>query len=251
MLLKALAMAAFVGAFTLLGNAAESPSKSLPTKEALDYTIEWRLVTAGKARLTFNLQPGDLSKGYDLKLHVESLGMVSRLFRVNDDYSAVVTPDLCAVSTFMSAHEGSRNRESRVSYDAHKAIYQERDLNKNAVTGHHEVEIPSCVHDLIGGLYELRTMNLEPGKSGHIAISNGKRNVSLKVDGQRRETLKVGSTDYKTIEYEVFAFNNALFQRPGHLNIWLSDDKRHLPVQVQIRLQFTVGTIVFRLDKAE
>ncbi len=251
MLSRAFTIAIIVGAFTRPCIAADNASKSIPAKETLDYSIEWRLVSAGKAHLTFNQQAGDLNKGYNIKLHVESAGLVSRLFRVNDDYSAVVNPDLCAISTFMTAHEASRNRESRVSYDAHKAVYQERDLTKNVEVARKEVDIPACVHDLIGGLYQLRTMGLEPGKSGQIAVSNGKRTATLKVDAQHRETLKIGATEYKTIEYEVYAFNNVLYQRPGHLNIWLSDDKRNLPVQLQIRLQFAVGTITFRLDKAE
>ena len=94
-------------------------------------------------------------------------------------------------------------------------------------------------------------MSLEPGQSGQLPVSNGKRSVSLKVTAKRRETLKVNGTEYKTVEYEVFAFNNVLYQRPGHLNVWLTDDKRRLPVQLQIRLQFTVGTILFRLNNAE
>lgn len=233
------------------GAAAEEPPKNLPAKEALDYEVEWRLITAGKAHLTWNKQPGDLSNGYDIKLHLESIGMVSRLFHVNDDYSATIAPDLCAIGTFMSAHEGSRNRESRVTYAKRKAVYQERDLNKNAVVAHNEVDTPQCVHDLIGGLYKLRSLNLDAGKSAQIPVSNGKRSVSLKVEGQRRGSIKIGSTEYKTIEYEIFAFNNVLYQRPGHLHVWLTDDKRRLPVQFQVRPQFAVGTITFRLTKAE
>lgn len=250
MLRNVLRIGAALGSLALFLPAAESPVANLPQRESLNYDVEWRLINAGKAHLTWNQRPGDV-KGYEIKLHLESLGLVSRLFHVSDDYTATVQPDLCAVSTFMTAHEGSRNRESRVSYGYRKATYLERDLNKNALVLSKEVETPVCVHDLIGGLYALRSQDVEPGHSTLIPVSNGKRTASLKVDALRRETLKIGATEYKTIEYEANAFNNVLYARPGHMSVWLTDDKRRLLVQLQIRLQFTVGTITFRLNRAE
>lgn len=250
MLRRVLQIGAALAFLALFLPAAESPATNLPQQESLTYDVEWRLINAGKAHLTWAQRPGDI-KGYEIKLHLESLGLVSRLFRVSDDYTASLHPDLCAVSTFMTAHEGSRSRESRVSYGYRKASYVERDLNKNALVLTKDVETPVCVHDLIGGLYALRAQDLEPGHSTQIPVSNGKRTASLKVDATRRETIKVGGTEYKTIEYEVHAFNNVMYARPGHMSIWLTDDKRRLPVQLQIRLQFTVGTITFRLNRAE
>ena len=102
----------------------------------------------------------------ELRLHLESTGLVSRLFHVDDDYTAALGQNLCAQNSFIMAHEGNRNRETRVTYNAqtHKAIYLEKDLNKNSTTTH-EVEIPPCVHDVLGGLMVLRTLHLEPGKT--------------------------------------------------------------------------------------
>jgi hypothetical protein len=64
-------------------------SSSLPSKETLYYDIEWRLITAGKARLDWNAvqQPRD---GWRVNMHVESVGLVSKLFRVEDDYTATL-----------------------------------------------------------------------------------------------------------------------------------------------------------------
>ncbi len=246
MLRKVLRISVALALLAAFSPAAETP----PSKESLAYDIEWRLINAGKAHLTWTQRPGE-TKGYEIKLHVESLGMVSRLFHVNDDYTATLNPDLCAAGTFMTAHEGSRNRESRVTYHYRKASYMERDLNKNALVLSKEVDTPACVHDLIGGLYALRQQDVEPGHSVQVPVSNGKRTASLKVDALRRETLKVNGAEYKTIAYEVNAFNNVMYARPGHMNVWLTDDARRLPVQLQIRLQFTVGTITFRLNHAE
>jgi len=224
-----------------------------PQKETLEYAVEWRLVSAGRARLSTGPPPAS-QKGSEMeaKLHLESTGLVSRLFRVNDDYTAELKSNLCAEQSFMSAHEAGRNRETKVVYDpaTHRASYREHDLTTNKIITQ-DTEIPACVHDIIGGLLQMRTLSLEPGKSTTIPVSDGKKTVMLKVEAQRREEVRTPLGPRKCISYEVFAFNDVLYKRPGHLHVWLTDDARRLPIQIQIRLQFTIGTITLRLDKDE
>src|SRR5579863_3856398 len=59
------------------------------TKETLDYAIEWRLIPAGTAKFTWAMIPSASSTS-ELRLHLESAGLVSRLFRVSDDYTAML-----------------------------------------------------------------------------------------------------------------------------------------------------------------
>jgi hypothetical protein len=224
----------------------------IPASEVLDYQIEWRLIPAGSAKLTWTVMPRPSAAANELRLHVESAGLVSRMFRVDDDYTAALGQNLCAQNSFIAAHEGNRNKETRVTYDpqAHKAFYLEKDLNKNATISH-EVEIPPCVHEVLGALMVLRTLRVEPGKTVQIPISDGKKFVQVKVESERREDLNTPMGVRKTIRYEVFLFDNVLFKRSGHLHIWLTDDNSRLPVQLQVRLHFTIGTITFKLEKEE
>lgn len=229
----------------------ETPKPKTSSRENLEYDVEWRLVTAGRAKLSLSWDPGSKTSR-EMKVHLESTGLVSRLFHVSDDYTAAATENYCAESTFMKAHEGSRERETKVDYDSsvNKAFFHERDLTRN-VTVSHEVAIPSCAHDIISGLYELRTIALEPGKTVFLPISDGKRSVNLKIECQRREEIKTPIGTRKTLLYEIFAFNDVLYRRPGHLHVWLTDDARRVPVQLEIRMQFTIGTITLRLAKDE
>jgi hypothetical protein len=225
----------------------------LPEKETLNYRVEWRLIAAGKARLTWDPSPQSSDPGWQLNLHLESTGMVSKLFLVNDDYSALLQADLCTSSSQIRAHEGRRQRESKVTYDreGRKASYLERDLVKNVVVNSHEIDIPGCVHDVIGGLYYLRTLNLQTGQSVQIPVSDGKKSLLARIEAQQREEVKIRSAVYKTIRYEAFLFNKVLYNRSGRLHVWLTDDPRKLPVQIRVRLQFTIGTITLQLDKEE
>jgi hypothetical protein len=237
----------------LLCARAGHPQSSLPARETLEYTVEWRLITAGKVQLGWNVNPQADKAGWQTKVHLESTGLVSKLFKVYDDYSSLLNDSLCADSSFLNAQEGRRHRETRVTFDAasKKASYLEKDLNTNNTVAKDEIDIPPCVHDVFGALYLMRTRNLEPGQSAQIPVSDGKKSVSAKVEAQARETVKTPSGTYKTIRYEAYLFNNVLYRRPAHLYFWLTDDARKLPVQIRVKMQFTIGTITLQLEKEQ
>jgi hypothetical protein len=230
-----------------------SQSSSLPAKETLYYSIDWRLFTAGKARVELTTTPQP-RPGYQVNLHLESTGIVSKLFKVEDDYSANMNSAYCAQSLQMTTHEGSRLRETKITFDAEakKASYLERDrARNNAIVLSQETDIPACVHDVIGGLFFIRSLNLEPGQSMQIPVSDGKKSVMAKVEAQAREDVKTPAGTFKTIRYEVYLFDNVLYKRSAHVNLWVSDDRRKLPVQIRVRMTFTIGTINLQLEKHE
>jgi hypothetical protein len=225
---------------------------NLPSAEALTYRVEWRLITGGRARVEWTAvsQP---QPGWQAKVRLESVGLVSKLYKVQDDYIATLNQGMCAVTVQTDSNEGSRQRDARITFDyaSKRASYLEHDRLKNAVLSAHEIDIPACVHDVLGGLYFLRTLNLEPGQSVGVPVSDGKKAVVAKVQAQQREDLKVPDGAYKTIRYEAFLFDNVLYRRSAHLYVWLSDDQRKLPVQIQVRMPITVGTITLELEKRE
>jgi hypothetical protein len=227
-------------------------SNTLPNRETLSYSIEWRLITAGKARLELAAAP-QFRQGYQVKLHLESVGLVSKLFKVEDDYLSNLTQGLCAVSAQMTTHEGSRQRDANVTfdYDRGRATYVERDRVRGVTIASQQTEIPSCVHDVIGGLYFLRTLRLEPGQSTTAPVSDGKKSVMARVEAQQREDVRVPSGSFRAIRYEVFLFDNVLFRRSARLFVWVTDDRRRLPVQIRVRMAFTVGTITLQMEGHE
>jgi hypothetical protein len=226
--------------------------QSLPARETLYYTVEWRLITAGKAKLEWTSEQRPRT-GAQVNLRLESVGLVSKFFKVEDDYSSNLNSALCGQSLQMTTLEGSRQRETKVTFDSasRKASYVERDRAKNAVIATHEIDIPPCVHDVVGGFYLLRTLNLEPGQSAEVPVSDGKKSAMAKVEAQQREDVKTPAGTFKTIRCEIHVFNDVLYHRQARLYIWLTDDRRKLPVRVQVRMQFAIGTITLLLEKVE
>jgi len=223
----------------------------LPIKEVLHYQVEWRLLNAGTARLEWSETPGP--QGWEVGLQLASTGLVSKLYKVNDAYKAHLERDLCAVRSHMDAQEGSRRREATVTYDraARKARFLERDLLRSVVVNTREIDIPECVHDVVGGLYVLRSLALEPGQAAEIPVSDGRKSVLARVIAQEREQVKTPSGRHQALRYEVFLFNNVLYRRRARLYVWLTEDQRRLPVQVRVKMPFAIGTVTFQLAKEE
>jgi len=220
---------------------------ALTGSESLQYAAEWRLVRAG----TVQLEIKDSGSGRETRLQVRSTGLVSMLFPLDNLYVAQLGKDLCAIGTLLTAKEGSRFRETRVTYNSQrrKANYLERDVKKNTEVLVREIDTPACVHDLVGGLYFMRTLNIPVGRSVDAAVSDGKKSVMARVEAQKRETITTPAGKFNAVRYEVFLFNGILFGRSGVLYVWLTDDDRRLPVQIQVRLQFYIGTITLQLEK--
>jgi hypothetical protein len=223
-----------------------------PSAEKLSYDIEWRLIYAGSAQLSLEPKPGEPRK-WDSQLRVESAGLVSKLYTLQDIYNVNMDDGFCPAATHLEATEGKRRRETKVVYDHSrgKAGYVERDLIKNAVIKSSETEIPACALDVIAGLYKLRMDKQEPGQNRQVPMSDGKKTAYVRVAAQGREQVKIKAGTFDTIRYEVFLFNGVLFSRKADLFVWLTDDAHRLPVQIRARMSFPVGMITFELTKDE
>jgi hypothetical protein len=219
--------------------------------ESLYYGVEWRFVYAGNASLTLARRADHTES---ISVHLQSAGLVSKLFTLDDNYNAQLTGDtFCAHSTELDAMEGKRHHDTsaRFDYDRGKIAWVERDVLKNAVLKNGETDLPgACVSDVMGGLYVLRAMRLEPGQSVQIPLSNGRKAASVRIDVQEREEIttdKMGK--FRTIRCEANIFNGVLYSRNARMSVWLTDDARHLPVQIRVRMPFVIGTITLQLEK--
>ena len=98
-------------------------------------------------------------------------------------------------------------------------------------------------------LEDMRTLNLEAGQSAKVPVTDGKKSALARVDCLRPETVKTPAGSFKTYRYEAYLFDDVIYHRSGRVFIWLTDDSRRLPVQIQVRLQLAIGTITLQLEK--
>lgn len=220
-----------------------------PYPEKLSYRVEWRLITAGAVTVDLAHEGND---DWQTTLHLESAGLVNRLYRVLDNYKASVDSRFCGTSAFLDAEEGKRHNTTRLTFEngRHKVEYDGRDLIKNS-TVKKELEIAPCTYEITGALAALRTMDLGPGKWATFPITDGKKMVHAKIEAQAKESLTIDGKNYSTIRYEAFLFDNVLYKRKGRLLIWMTDDADRIPVQFRLLLGFPIGTVTVQLEKQQ
>ncbi len=228
-----------------VSNPAPPPAKPASVSDKLTYDVEWRLIHAGTVVIEAQKTHADL--------HLDSAGMVSSLFKIHDVYSVDYDEPFCASSAVMDSLEGKRHHETKVTYDRsqNRATYLERDVLRDSVMHTASVDIPNCVHEVIGAFLKLRGMSVAPGQSAQIAMSDGRRSAAVKIDAQELEAVKTPAGEYKTLRYEANMLNGVIYSRKGRAFVWLTDDQRHLPVQIRLRMQFPIGTVTLQLEKEE
>jgi hypothetical protein len=232
----------------LLGQSGLPPSQSgapLEPSEKLTYSVEWRLVRGGT--VTVEKRP------YQALVKLESVGIVSTLFRIQDVYNVNYEDSLCATSSVMESMEGKRHHEAKVNYDRSRnhAVFVERDLADNKILKEAGTDIPNCVADVVGAFGKLRSMTVSIGQSVQIPVSDGRRSAPVKVTAMEREEVKTPLGVYKAVKYEADLMNGVVYTRKGDVFVWLSDDARRLPVQIRLRTSFPIGAVTLALEKEE
>lgn len=213
--------------------------------EQFQYEVDWRLIRAGTVAIDAGTAEG--------RVKLDSAGLVSTLFKVDDTYNVRYDPGHCATGSVLDSQEGKRHRETRVIFDRtrNKATAVLKDLKADAVLRSDQTDIPNCVHDVLGALLKLRGTRLEPGSSAAFPVSDGRRAAQVKVEAQAREDVTTPAGTFHTIRYEASLLNGVVYTRRGRVSLWLTDDARRLPVQITLRLSFPIGTINLQLAKEE
>jgi hypothetical protein len=220
-----------------------------PCPEKLSYRVEWHAITAGMATVNMTQPKPD---EWQTTMDLESAGMVSRLYHVLDKYNVLATVKFCAMSAELDAQEGKHNKYEKLTVDAvhHKVSYYEQDRVKKQ-DSRRELDAPPCTYEIVGALQELRGLDLPPGKSMTIPVTDGKKIASVRIDAQNKENINYQGKSVSTIRYEAFVFDNVLYKRKGRLLIWITDDAARLPVLLRMQMGFPIGTVNVELQKQE
>ena len=212
--------------------------------QTLHYTGEWRFLDAGRVQTYLSATAA--------RMELQTAGLADRLFQVRNSYAVTYNEALCAASSLENAREGSKHREIKVAYADGKAARVERDLVQTAkAPASGAVEIPACVHDILGALEKLRRTATKPGSTLTLPMSDGRKSVAVQIQAQEKETIRTPAGVFTTVRHEAMLFNGVLFRRKAKLFIWLTDDARRLPVQIRVQMPFYIGSVTLQLEREE
>jgi len=222
-----------------------APQFPIPSKQTLTYAVDWRVFPAGTA--TFHLQAEGTNE--HVTATAVSIGTVNLLFPVADRYDSVFNRQTgCSYEYRKQIQEGRRRITGLMQLDY--AAHLQRLSQRNLVTGSSKSEtsaIPSCVTDVLSGIFYVASQPLQIGHDLHFPLADGGKVVAVTVKVEAKETVITPAGTFSTIRVEPTAAAGVVKNR-GSILIWYSDDARHLPVQVRARLFW--GTITMRLTSA-
>lgn len=219
---------------------------TFPQKQTLTYSVDWRVFPAGTAVIRFEAA-GDRER---VNATAYTIGAINLLFRVNDKFQSEFDREKgCSYQFNKQTVEGRRqiNSTLQMDYAGSKSILDQKNMVNGQKT-HAESPIPSCLTDLLSGIFYMASQPLNVGHSFLVPVADAQRTVpvTMKVEGYEQIRTPLGT--FKTVRVQPTADAGVVKNR-GNIWIWYTDDGRHLPVQMQARLFW--GTITFRLISDE
>lgn len=223
------------------------PEWQFPLGQTYVYSAQWRVFNAGIATLRME------KAGRENRVvgTADGSGAVAVLYHVQDRLESFFDPaTFCSRNISRHTEEGFRRIENSVTFDYQKgkAILDQKNLKKNE-TRHEEHEIPSCVTDILSGVYYAASLPLEPGRSFSFPLNDGGSTVNVNLRVEAREQIKTPAGTFNTVRVQPEASSGVLNDK-GKIWIWYSEDALRAPVQMRARMYW--GTLTFtliRIDK--
>lgn len=216
-------------------------NKAFTVGEELDFDVNYGFVTAGTAKMAVtNYATIFDRKCYQMIFTVQSKPFFDWAYKVRDRYESYVDVDGLFPWKFEQyIREGGYKNDFVATFD------QERG---KAYAGDKVYPIPPFVQDILSAFYYVRTVNYDgyrPGQKMWFRNFYKDTTYALGVKYLGRQEVSVDAGTFKTIILEPLIKEGGLFQASGRILLWVTDDERKMPVQVEAEVP--IGSITSEL----
>ncbi len=218
------------------------PDEIISIGERFVYDVKWFAITAGQASLNV-LPMADIDGNRCYHFMADAKSGLVFFFKVNDRIESYTTEDrLLPIRFEKHLSEGKYRKDIIATFDRRKLEAHWGD--KTGAIG------PEC-RDLLGAFFNFRTMPIPaPGRETSVCVHTDNKNYELFINVLRRERIRVPAGDFNTIVIKPKLKFEGLWRQKGDILIWLSDDKRRIPVLVVSKV-FLLGSVDVVLKKVE
>jgi hypothetical protein len=208
--------------------------------ERLVFSVEYGIVKAGTA--TMEVTGPEQHRGhsaYRITATARSSSAFSSFFRVEDVNEALM--DIYQLHTLWFAKdlcEGDYSHSEEVIFHQEEGYAHYPDETDSSLV---YSEIPPHALDVLSSLYYARTLHLEVGETYEIDTHADNDNYPLLVKVLQREEVRVPAGEFQCVKVQPVLRSEAIFDQQGELFVWLTDDRRHMPVLM--RSAIVIGEI--------
>jgi len=222
------------------------PEYKFPTGQTFIYSGVWRIFTAGTATLRLETS-GTQNRVLGTANAVSAAAL---LYHVQDRYESSFDPaTFCSSNTSRQIEEGFRRVNTKISFDyaQHKSLFEQKNLKKNE-SKNVEHAIPSCVTDVLSGIFYAASLPLQPGNTYSFPLNDGGETLTVNVHAEAREQIKTPAGTFNAIRVQPEAASGVLKDK-GKIWIWYSDDAARIPVQARAHMYW--GMLTFTLQRID
>lgn len=222
-----LALAGFAPTTTVAQNPATVP---WTVGEYLEYDVKFGAITAGSGRMkVVGMETVRGRPAWHLQFNVS--GGIRFLYRVNDSYDSWLdVENLNSLRFIQDLSEGNRDRQRIYDIFPDRVSYLE----------HGKEERPSVPQPLDDAsfFYFIRSIPLEVGKEYEFNRYFDPRSNPVIVRVLRRERIAVPAGEFEAVVLQPLIKTSGIFSEGGRAEIWLSDDKQRILLQMKSKLPF-------------
>ncbi len=221
------------------------PNQAFRPGEKLSFSVEYFGIAAGFATLAVYKGPEMYGRPtYHLKATARTHPAFEWVFKVRDRIESYFDArGLFSWRYEKHIREGSYSNDSEIVYDQFK-----QQVIKDQ--GRTILPAPPLTQDVLSEFYFFRTLDVKIGDEINIPVvaDNGKT-YELLVKILRREKKTVPAGTFDCLVVEPYLKFEGLFKHQGKLHIWLTDDKRKVPVLIKSKI--VIGSINIVLRNAQ
>lgn len=232
---------------SLTENTLSSKMEVLPSKqnnafkagEILTYRMHYGLLNAGAAVL--EVKPDILEVNGRKVFHIVGTGYTTGttdvFFKVRDRYETYMDKDALLPWLFVRRVEEGGCKFSQDYVFNHYT--RKVDIGKDQ-----KYDIPVGVQDMVSAFYSARSLDLSNAKEGDVFSLTcflDKEVWPLKIRFIGREVITTDIGKFKCLKFRPIVQKGRVFNKEEDLNVWISDDKNHIPMRV--KADVLVGSI--------
>ena len=215
---------------------AETPFK---VGESLKYSADFNLIRVGQAELyVTGLENINDIETYHVTFSANTTGLADQLFKIRDQIDIWMDKkDFFTHRLIKNINEGNYRNNVDVKFDYQKSI---------AKTNTKEVSIDFKARDSFSMFYYLRTIPLKKNEVMSFSSFEGKRIVHYNLQMTGTETIRTNLGIFNCKVIRPYREGKNLFKNQGDMQIWISDDRKKLPVKIQIKMKYGSMTLLLK-----
>jgi hypothetical protein len=211
--------------------------------ELLSFRLHYGIIDAGTATLGITEEAREIAgrKTYHMVGIGASKGTFDFFYKVRDRYETYIDEEALVPWVFV-------RRVNEGGYKIEQDYVFNRFQNKVSVGGGETFSVEPNMQDMLSAFYHARAMDLSSAKPGdifEIKCFMDKEVWPLKIKFINRENVTTDAGTFRCLKFRPIVQQGRVFKKEEDLNIWITDDKNHIPVKGQADV--LVGSIKMEL----